>query len=103
MEAAGPEIKPIRRVLDSDAFVPSDIVSLAQWTAEYYAAGPGESITAVVPPKARGERAGAHQTRRGASVRAPGRGAPGGRTAQRRETFGLVAAAPSGPATPGLA
>ena len=56
------DIKPIREVLDADAFVPEDVVALATWTAEYYAAGPGEAITAVLPPKARGSRADAHKS-----------------------------------------
>ncbi len=38
-------VKPIREVLDAEAFVPADVVELARWTAEYYAAGPGDTIT----------------------------------------------------------
>ena len=57
-------IKPIRETLDAGAFVPADVVALAAWTAEYYAAGAGETITAVLPPKTRGERADAHKTTR---------------------------------------
>ena len=34
-------IKTIHRVLDEDAFIPADVVALARWTAEYYAAGVG--------------------------------------------------------------
>ena len=34
-------------VLDAEAFVPPDVVELARWTAEYYAAGVGETITAA--------------------------------------------------------
>ena len=40
-------IKPIRQSLDDEAFIPAEVVALARWTAEYYAAGPGETITAV--------------------------------------------------------
>jgi len=102
-EGTGPEIKAIRRVLDAEAFVPPDVVSLAQWTGEYYAAGPGESITAVLPPKARGERADAHKTRRVASITAAGLSTPEGLTAKQREALELLASSPSGVATPELA
>ena len=50
---AGTDIKPLRQVLDTEPFIPSDVVDLARWTAEYYAAGAGEAITAVLPPKTR--------------------------------------------------
>lgn len=65
-------IKPIRRTLDAEPFVPPDVVALARWTAEYYAAGVGETITAVLPPKARGERADAHKKIRVAAITAAG-------------------------------
>ncbi len=57
------ELKPVRQVLDAEAFVPPRIIELAKWTAEYYAAGIGDTLTAVLPPKARGARADAHKTR----------------------------------------
>ncbi len=59
-------------VLDAEAFVPADVVELALWTAEYYAAGPGDTITVVLPPMARGGRADAHKTIRVASITAAG-------------------------------
>ena len=65
-------LKPFRQVLDASAFVPPDVVALARWTAEYYAAGAGEAITAVLPPKTRGERIDAHKTRRMAFITAAG-------------------------------
>src|SRR5207249_11765658 len=97
------EIKPIRQVLDEGAFIPPEIVSLAQWTAEYYAAGPGETITAVLPPKTRGDRADAHKTRRVAAMTAAGSAMPDGLTPKQRETLELLAAAPAGIPTPALA
>jgi primosomal protein N' (replication factor Y) len=65
-------VKPVTRVMDDQPFIPSDVVTLAQWTAEYYAAGAGETITAVLPPKTRDERADAHKTRRVASITVAG-------------------------------
>ena len=61
-------LRSISRVLDAAPFVPADVVSLAAWTAEYYVAGIGEAIMAVLPPKTRGERADAHKTTRFAAV-----------------------------------
>jgi len=68
-ETAGPDvspdlIKPLKQILDDRPFVPSDVVELAQWTAEYYGAGAGATIVAVLPPKTRGNRADAHKTER---------------------------------------
>src|SRR5882724_6676521 len=65
-------IKPIREVLDAGAFVPPDVVALARWAAEYYAAGVGDTIPALLPPMARGGRADAHKTIRMAAITAAG-------------------------------
>jgi primosomal protein N' (replication factor Y) len=73
--------RAIRGVLDAEPFIPSDVVALAQWTAEYYAAGIGETIMAVLPPTARGKRADAHKTARTATITPAGLAAlasPGG-------------------------
>jgi primosomal protein N' (replication factor Y) len=111
-------IKPIKEVLDADAFVPPEVVDLARWTAEYYAAGPGDTITAVLPPKARGARADAHKTMRVASITAMGlehvarpfEGRDGGPerpalqvTTKQHEALSLLASAPDGIPTPQLA
>jgi primosomal protein N' (replication factor Y) (superfamily II helicase) len=65
-------VKPLREVLDASAFVPPDVVALAQWTAEYYAAGVGDTIPALLPPMARGGRADAHKTTRMAAITGAG-------------------------------
>src|SRR5205807_31666 len=65
-------VKAVKEDLDTDAFVPMDIAELARWTAEYYAAGPGDTITAVLPPMARGGRSDAHKTIRVAAITAAG-------------------------------
>jgi primosomal protein N' (replication factor Y) len=115
-------VKPIREVLDAEPFVPADVVGLALWTAEYYAAGPGDTITSVLPPKSRGGRADAHKTIRVASITAVGldqvarpfqgrAGADGERptrqdpralTAKQREVLEALASAPDGISTPQL-
>ena len=111
---ADASVKPIREVLDADAFVPPGVVDLARWTAEYYAAGPGDTITAVLPPKARGARADAHKTMRVVSITATGlevialvarpfQGREGGAespalhlTAKQRDALEALTAAPDG-------
>jgi primosomal protein N' (replication factor Y) len=109
-------VKPIREVLDREAFVPFEVVELARWTAEYYAAGPGDTITSVLPPKARGARADAHKTMRVASItasgletlqlvaRKPEAKADGPQiTTKQREALDLLAASPDGIPTSQLA
>ncbi|HEY7169694.1 MAG TPA: primosomal protein N' [Vicinamibacterales bacterium] len=96
-------IKPIRQLLDGEPFVPSDVVELARWTAEYYAAGAGEAITAVLPPKARGERADAHKTRRVATITAAGLERPETLTPKQRAALDLIAGSATGISTAALA
>ena len=112
-ELAESAVKPIRDVLDEEAFVPSDVIALAAWTAEYYAAGAGEALTAVLPPKARGSRVDAHKTLRVAAITAAGLGAleakrggeagPFSLTAKQLALLELLAGTPIGIPTPELA
>ena len=97
-------IKPIRSILDEAAFIPADVIELARWTAEYYAAGPGQAITAVLPPKTRGSRVDAHKTTRVAAITATGLEAlRGDLTAKQREALLLLSGTPTGIPTPELA
>src|SRR6185503_1841703 len=113
-DLADSAVKPIRDVLDSEAFVPGDVIALAAWTAEYYAAGAGEALTAVLPPKARGSRVDGHKTLRVAAITAAGLGAleergrdstpvPFSLTAKQRDVLELLAGSPTGLPTPELA
>src|SRR5687767_8706457 len=43
-------IKPLTRVLDSGAFLPADVLELAEWVSDYYLAGPGATLAAALPP-----------------------------------------------------
>ena len=45
-------LRDIIDVLDDEAFLPSSVITLAMWVADYYACGPGEAIAAAVPPMA---------------------------------------------------
>ena len=65
-------VKPLREVLDADAFVPPDVVALARWAADYYVAGVGDTIPSLLPPMARGGRADGHKTSRVAAITAAG-------------------------------
>ncbi len=51
--AEDPEgIKPVTELLDAEPFLPADVVRLALWVADYYAAGPGEALATAMPPRA---------------------------------------------------
>jgi primosomal protein N' (replication factor Y) len=98
-------VKPIRKVLDQTPFIPADVVALARWTAEYYAAGAGATITAVLPPHTRGDRADAHKTKRVAAITAAGLGALDQEaiTTKQREALTMLAGCADGVPTPTLA
>jgi len=98
------QVKTIRQILDAGPFVPPDVVALAQWTAEYYAAGVGDAIPALLPPMARGGRADAHKTIRVAAITAAGIEALQSElTPAQRELLAVLAGVPTGIATPALA
>ena len=65
-------LKPILRVIDETPLVPPPSIELARWVAEYYAAGPGETLALTLPPVARG-RDHAFKTTRVAEITAAGR------------------------------
>ena len=106
VERPATAVKAIREVLDAEAFVPADVVALAQWTAEYYAAGVGDTIPALLPPMARGGRADAHKTTRVAAITAAGIEALTGDarlTVRQKEALELLAGTPTGIGTAALA
>jgi primosomal protein N' (replication factor Y) len=98
-------IKPIIDILDPTPFLPSDVVALARWVAEYYACGIGEAIATAMPP-----RSAAHRTVRVASLTAQGQdvteteaGLKARATSRQREVLTLLLGAPDGIETPQLA
>ena len=93
------DVKAIRNVLDREPFVPADVVDLARWTAEYYGAGAGETITAVLPPKTRGERADSHKSRRVAVLTAAGMDGLEGGTTKQRDALSLIGGSANGVST----
>ena len=68
---AGTDAKDIVEVLDNEPFLPSTVVALARWVAEYYVAGVGDAITVAMPPGA-ARRASSYKTRRIVSITAHG-------------------------------
>jgi primosomal protein N' (replication factor Y) (superfamily II helicase) len=44
--------KPLVDVVDSEPFLPPDVVEIATWVADYYACGIGEAIATAMPPRA---------------------------------------------------
>ena len=96
--------KPLRTVLDTEPFVPSEVVDLAKWTAEYYAAGVGDTIPMLLPPMARGGRSDGHKTVRIASITPAGLDALNAElTDKQRDALALLAGTPTGIATSALA
>jgi primosomal protein N' (replication factor Y) (superfamily II helicase) len=47
-------IKPVIEVLDTEPYLPEDVVRLATWVADYYACGIGSALAAAMPPMAGG-------------------------------------------------
>src|SRR2546422_6535767 len=103
-ERPASNVKVLREVLAREAFVPADVVALARWTAEYYAAGVGDTIPALLPPMARGARADAHKTTRVAAITAAGLEAisAGQAAHQQPGARGLPARPPTGTPHPPL-
>ncbi len=76
------EIKDVAEVVDREPFLPSDVVALCRWVAEYYMAGIGDAIAVAMPPGARA-KASAFKTRRVAAMTAHGLAASEPQTAHR--------------------
>jgi primosomal protein N' (replication factor Y) (superfamily II helicase) len=46
------EVRSLVDVLDTEPFLPANVVNLATWVADYYACGIGEAIATAMPPRA---------------------------------------------------
>jgi primosomal protein N' (replication factor Y) len=101
VELAG--IKPVRQLLDLEALVPPDVIALARWAAEYYAAGPGDTINAVLPSSTRGDRIDGYKTSRWAAITPAGLLAIAAGTPRQRETLEILSGSPDGLPTSQLA
>jgi primosomal protein N' (replication factor Y) len=65
------ELKDVIEVVDNDPLLPTEIVTLCRWVADYYLAGVGDAIAAAMPPGAR-RQATSFKTRRVAALTALG-------------------------------
>ena len=65
-------VKSVREILDNDAFVPPDVMALAQWASRYYLAGLGDALASALPPGARAGRVHAHRMIRTAALTVEG-------------------------------
>ncbi|MBK9385195.1 MAG: primosomal protein N' [Planctomycetes bacterium] len=64
------KVRPILGLVEGGLALPEALVDLALWIADFYACGPGEALSACLPPAARQGR-GARQERRARLVRVP--------------------------------
>jgi len=96
---AASALKPILRVVDETPMVPPASIALARWAAEYYAAGPGETLTLTLPPVARG-RDHAFKTERVATLTDAGREPTATAKATAKQRAALDALAAGGGAAP---
>jgi primosomal protein N' (replication factor Y) len=113
-EYAG-RVKPVLQILDSEPFLPDDVIRLATWVADYYACGIGEALATAMPPLATGKGGGpapsfrtvrvAQLTAQGLDLAARAKGGLGDLRlgARQREALALLTAAPEGLETARLA
>jgi primosomal protein N' (replication factor Y) len=89
-------IKEITAIIDDEPLLPSGVVDLCQWVADYYLAGIGDAIAAALPPGA-AHRPSAFKTRRVAVATVHGLSALGvadsGLSQKQQAALELVAAA----------
>src|SRR5262245_10910380 len=51
----GTEVKDVAETVDCEPLLPSAIVELCRWVADYYVAGIGDALAVAMPPGARGK------------------------------------------------
>jgi primosomal protein N' (replication factor Y) len=105
--AEGTDVKDVAECVDAEPLLPSAIVELCCWVADYYVAGIGDALAVAMPPGARG-RTSAFKKRRIATLSVmgsdPGDGATQGcesgrnrgLTPRQRAAIDILSAAPGG-------
>jgi len=89
----GTEVKDIAEALDREPLLPSSIVELCRWVAEYYVAGIGDALAVAMPPGAR-RQGSAFRKQRIAALSAMG--LDQGLTPRQGAAVQILSAAPAG-------
>jgi primosomal protein N' (replication factor Y) len=94
------ELKDVIELLDHDPLLPSGVVSLCRWVADYYLAGVGDAIAAAMPPGAR-RKATSFKTMRVAAATALGsdplsRSGSRGLTPKQQQALEILSASTTG-------
>ena len=102
------EVRDVAQVLDTDRFLPADVIELTNWVSDYYLAGPGAALSVAMPPRALDNRTDAFRTVRVVQLTAQGQDVAEDRPPQvlaprQREAIALLRAAPGGLRTQELA
>jgi len=89
------EVKDIAEALDREPLLPSSIVELCRWVADYYVAGIGDALAVAMPPGI-GRKASAFRKQRIAMLSVMGSEAGRGLTARQSAAAEILSAAPAG-------
>jgi len=91
----GTDVRDIAEAVDREPLLPSSIVELCRWVADYYVAGIGDALAVAMPPSAR-RRASAFRKQRIATLSVMG--SEGGRdlTPKQSAALQILSAAPAG-------
>ena len=94
------ELKDVQQILDSEAFLPPDVMELTEWVSDYYLAGPGATLAVAMPPHALGARVDAFRTVRVVALTAEGHDVVAHAaltlSPRQREAVDLLSGAPDG-------
>jgi primosomal protein N' (replication factor Y) len=64
----GATLRDVTEALDTEPFLPPDVIDLALWAGDYYLAGAGAALAVAMPPSTRRGKASAFRTERVASL-----------------------------------
>lgn len=94
------EVRDVLQTLDTDPFLPPDVIELTGWVSDYYLAGPGAALSIAMPPHALTNRVDAFRTVRVAALTARGHDvlarAPDTLRAKQHEAANILHGAPDG-------
>jgi primosomal protein N' (replication factor Y) (superfamily II helicase) len=101
------DLRDLQQVLDTEPYLPRDVLQLAEWVGEYYMAGPGAALAVSMPPRALNNRVEAFRTVRRVALTAEGHDLAsredGPLGLRQREAVQILHGAPDGIDAPALA